>query len=129
MGIIGDFFGSNSVNKGYSLNWIPLTELKQLDDIITLSATKTVLIFKHSTRCGISRSVLNKFEKAFIDEKNAFDLYFLDLLKHREISNKIAEIFQVQHQSPQLLILKNGAVVASASHYDIISNINLMDYN
>lgn len=129
MGIIGDFFGSNSVNKGGSLNWIPLTELKQIDDIITLSVTKTVLIFKHSTRCGISRSVLNKFEKAFIDEKNAFDLYFLDLLKHREISNKIAEIFQVQHQSPQLLILKNGAVVASASHYDIISNINLMDYN
>ena len=96
--------------------WLPLTELQQLDQIINESFNKPQLLFKHSTRCGISRMVKNQFETDYAWDSNEADLYYLDLLNYRTISNEIATRFNVYHESPQLIILKNGVVEAHASH-------------
>ena len=111
------FFGNNKKDAP-SFKWEELQNTEQLEEIIRLSNTKPALIFKHSTRCGISRGVLKAFEKQFKDIDAHF--YYLDLLKHRDISNAIAERFDVVHQSPQLLVLKNGKLVTHDSHYNIL---------
>jgi len=110
---------SNTTNEESAIDWIQLTDTSQLDIIIENSKVKTQAIFKHSTRCGISSSVLRKFEKQF-DTSNSVDLYYLDLLSYRTISNEIAQRFNIIHQSPQLLMIKDGVVVANDSHYDIL---------
>ena len=101
-----------------SLNWNALTELKQLDSIVEESEEKPIVIFKHSTRCSISRMALKNFEREYSDENSA-SLYFLDLLSHRDVSNEIAQRFHVIHQSPQLLLIKNGQSVYDVSHSEI----------
>ncbi len=85
-----------------------------------------VLIFKHSTRCIISRTVLKNFEKEF-DLGDKVKPYFLDLLEFRPISNEIAAVFNVTHQSPQLIVIKNGKAVYDASH-DSITIEDLKNY-
>ncbi len=98
--------------------WHALTEQKQLDEIEAECEKKTIAIFKHSTRCGISRMVLSNFEKSFDLEKDGnYKLYFLDLLANRDISNEVAVRFDVRHESPQLIILKNRKVVHHSSHH------------
>ena len=114
--MFGKLFGSNKTPKEEKvLPWQNLTSIEQLDEIELSSKGKTQLIFKHSTRCGISRMVLNQFTEAYDLDLNA-DLYYLDLLNYRDVSNEVGYKFQVMHQSPQLLIIKNGVVVAHASH-------------
>jgi len=103
-----------------TINWIPLTAISQLEKIKEVSNTETVLIFKHSTRCLISRMVIKQFEKSFDSDLKKTQIYYLDLLNYRDISSKVASEFQVLHQSPQLLVLKNGVVFAHASHYAIL---------
>lgn len=100
------------------LNWKQLTELAQLETIIADSATKPCLIFKHSTRCSVSRMSLKQFEQEFMLQ-DRIDIWFLDLLNHRDISNEIAARFQVRHESPQVLLIKNGACTYDASHHMI----------
>ncbi len=107
----------NNVNK--ELNWIPLTEAEQLQTITENSMVKPQLIFKHSTSCGISRMVLRSFEKNYPLEKDQADLYYLDLLANRALSNQVAQDFDTVHQSPQLLAIVNGKVAMQASHGDI----------
>lgn len=97
------------------LPWIPLNAIEQLQVIAEQSVSKTQLIFKHSTRCGISKMVINQFIAKYDLELNA-DLYYLDLLSYREVSIETGFKFQVLHESPQLLVVKNGVVVAHASH-------------
>ena len=107
------------------LNWKSLTEVSQLNDIEAASQTKPVVIFKHSTRCGISRMVFNQFEANADFDDNAVELYYLDLLSYRGISDQIAERFQVVHQSPQMLVIKNGQIVHHSSHSAVVpSTIN-----
>ncbi|WP_299103241.1 bacillithiol system redox-active protein YtxJ [uncultured Winogradskyella sp.] len=108
-------FGSSEPKEEKILPWQALTDVSQLDSIVKLSATKTQLIFKHSTRCGISSMVMKQFVSAY-DVENNVDLYYLDLLSYRDVSNEVGYKFQVMHQSPQLLVIKNGVVVAHASH-------------
>lgn len=125
MGIFNKLFnGSSEPKEEKVLPWIPLNTIEQLDVITEKSKTKSQLIFKHSTRCGISRMVMNQFVSAF-DVDNNVDLYYLDLLSYRDVSNEVGYKFQVMHQSPQLLVIKNGVVVAHASH----GAINEMDIN
>lgn len=124
MSLFNSLFGnsSESDNKDTnqnSLNWNALTEIKQLDSIIKESAEKPVVIFKHSTRCSISRMALKNFEREYNLEESEVAPYFLDLLEHRDISNEIAQKFQVIHQSPQLLLIKNGKSVYDVSHSEI----------
>jgi len=100
-------------------NWIPLLEMNQLNEIVINSDKKTQAIFKHSTRCAVSRGVIKEFEKLNENTEN-IDFYFLDLIAFRNISNAIAQNFSVAHQSPQLIVIKNKKVIANASHYAII---------
>jgi bacillithiol system protein YtxJ len=120
MSVFNYIFGkSGSQNSSESkINWIPLQDLGQLNEIMTLSNEKPVVIFKHSTRCSISRMALKRFENEYdLDESVA--VYFLDLLEHRDISNEIASRFGVYHQSPQLLLIQEGKSVYDVSHSDI----------
>lgn len=115
-------FGSSEPKEEKVLPWIALNSITQLDEIAEKSKGKTQLIFKHSTRCGISRMVMNQFVSAYDVDSNA-DLYYLDLLNYRDVSNEVGYKFQVMHQSPQLLVMRNGVVVAHDSH----GGINEMD--
>lgn len=118
MSFLEAIFGGKS-DETSRLDWNSLTNIKQLETIVKDSKTKPQLIFKHSTRCGISRNVLKKFEKKF-DTSNSIDLYFLDLLNNRTISNEVASKFNVKHESPQLLVIRDGKVTGHASHGGIL---------
>lgn len=102
------------------MNWIALTEEHQLQELIHESLKTPVLIFKHSTRCSISSTSLNRMERNWKEEEmNGVKPYYLDLIQYRPISAKIADVFAVEHESPQVLLIKNGKSVWDASHYDI----------
>ncbi len=130
MGLFEGVFKSNKKEKGVAetfINWIPLTNLEQLATIKSESETEFVLIFKHSTRCGISRMVIKQFENLFTAEMKKLKVYYLDLLNHRNISDEIGYSFQVVHQSPQLIVVRNGVTVTHSSHNEIIE-INLTKF-
>ena len=112
------FTNSLPENKNAKLIWNELTRIETLDDITELSKTQAVVIFKHSTRCSISKMVLSQFEENF-ELKGEVKLYFLNLLLYREISNQIASRFNVHHQSPQMILIKKGIAVYNASHEEI----------
>lgn len=124
MGLFSKLFNSSSeAQEQRELPWKALTTLRQLDEIIERSSIKPQVIFKHSTRCGISKMVKKQFESNFNLSEDALDLYYLDLLSYRDISNEIQNTFKVQHESPQLILVNNQQVVANASH----GRINDMD--
>ena len=128
MGFFDKIFSSNSSGEKAesAITWRALVDVDQLDAIVEASNGKAQAIFKHSTRCGISRMVLSQFEKSFQAETQ-IDMYLLDLLQHRDISAAIANKFKVYHESPQLLIIKNGEVVRTASHGDI-NSVDLLSF-
>ena len=100
MGILSGVFGSKSeASEVPKINWIQLTSENQFENL-----EKTSVLFKHSTRCGISSSVIKRFEKQSIELDGKIDFYYLDLLNFKNISSAIAEKFQVMHQSPQTSI-------------------------
>lgn len=102
------------------MNWNYLERAEQLNDIVNESADNSILIFKHSTRCNISRAALDRLERNWKDaEVPNVKPYFLDLLSYRDISNTLAEQFQVEHQSPQVLIIRHGKAIYDNSHYGI----------
>ncbi len=99
------------------MNWIELTDEQQLQQINELSAKEPVIIFKHSTRCSISSMAKSRLERETAPENASF--YYLDLIKYRNISNKIAEDYSVHHESPQVLLIKNGECVYEETHNGI----------
>jgi bacillithiol system protein YtxJ len=115
MSLFGSLFGGNTAEPSSNINWIALTDLKDLESMIQESFEHPVLVFKHSTRCSISRMALRQFETDWnLDGK--ITPYFLDLLEYRPISNAIAERLGVVHQSPQVIVVKEGQAVYDASH-------------
>ncbi len=111
--------GESHSNQSSVFPWIHLEQLSELNTIEQLSRQKAVVIFKHSTRCSISKMALKQFENEYSIESSNAQLYFLDLLAHRDISNEIASRFHIVHQSPQLLLIKNESCFYNASHEDI----------
>lgn len=102
------------------MNWIELTSLDQLEEIKNSSREHPILIYKHSTRCGTSRMALDRLQRNHKPgELENIKTYFLDLISHRNISNAIVQKFDVEHESPQVIIIKSGNVVYSASHFEI----------
>jgi bacillithiol system protein YtxJ len=119
MSFLKNIFGTSETEKTTSkLPWNHLEDLGQLNEIVEVSDSKPVLIFKHSTTCSISRMAFKNFEKEF-DLAAEIDIYYLDLLNFRAISNEIASRFSVIHQSPQILLIKNGQSVYNTSHENI----------
>ena len=120
MGLLNKIFGGSTEQKEEKvLPWIFLTSESQLEEIIKKSFEKTQVVFKHSTRCSISSVSMNKFVKNYNVPKEDADLYYLDLLNYRSVSDEVGYKFQVMHQSPQVLVIKNGEAVYDASHYSI----------
>jgi bacillithiol system protein YtxJ len=120
MSIFKNIFGNSDSETPNTSNidWIQLTNLSQLNEIQEVSNQKPAIIFKHSTTCSISRMALKNFEREY-DLQNKVEAYFLDLLNFRTISNEIAIKFEVTHQSPQLLLIKNGKCFYNVSHDSI----------
>ena len=100
------------------MNWHPINTIEQLEQIKAASYNTPQVIFKHSTTCSISRMALDRFERAETPEN--VDFHYLDLLNYRAISNEIATFFLVHHESPQLLLIKNGECIYDESHYGIM---------
>lgn len=118
MGVFGNLFGSSKKEpkEEKQLSWKILNSLDQLDGIVKDSKAKPVAIFKHSTTCGISGMVLRGLQSQYDIEASQLDFYYLDLKAHREVSNEVAARFQVWHESPQIILIKNGTAVYHASH-------------
>jgi len=122
MGIFDKIFKNENEPKKEDkkqIAWIDIKHIEMLDEIVEASKHQPVAILKHSTSCGISRMVLRQFESSYDLNDEDMKLYFLDLLNHRDISNKIASRFNVPHESPQLIVLKDGRVIYDASHSEI----------
>lgn len=99
------------------MTWKHLDDTTPLADLIAESYETPVLIFKHSTRCGVSSFVKNRFEDNWnLDEVAP---YYLDLVRYRRLSNEIAQTFGVRHESPQLLLIRDGECVHHASHMSV----------
>lgn len=120
MSIFNNLLGGNSSGSSLKEFWNEIQSSEDLENAIEASKVEKVVIFKHSTRCMISKTVLRNFERQI--ESGSVDLprfYYLDLLNHRDISNEIAQIFSVVHQSPQIVVIENGQVIHHASHDNI----------
>ena len=103
------------------MNWIILTNEEHLERVKESSKLQPVVIFKHSTRCATSMLAKNRLER----EKPAHntEFYFLDLLRYRHLSDKIAADFHVYHESPQVLVIRDGECIYEDSH----NGINMQD--
>jgi len=99
------------------MDWKILTEESQLKEIIETSTVRPQVIFKHSTRCSISSLAKNRLDRASNPED--MDFYFLDLISFRSLSDKTADLFMVNHESPQVLVIKNGECIYDESHISI----------
>jgi len=98
------------------MNWTPLLTEQQVEEIRTKSCHAPQVIFKHSTRCGTSSIAKNRLEK---NESLPTVFYLVDVIRNRNLSNKIASDFGIHHESPQILIIKNGTCIYHESHYGI----------
>ena len=102
------------------IDWKKLDNRDMLEAIAEDHSDKTFVIFKHSTSCSISAMALNRLERSWnSDEMDKVDVYYLDLLSYRDISNAIADKFGVDHESPQVLVIKNGQCIYNNSHMGI----------
>src|SRR5690606_5168125 len=100
-----------------TMDWKILQDEKEIDGIIRQSELRPQVIYKHSTRCSISSVVRSRLEK--LTASGNVDFYYLDLIRNRNISDKIAMVFKVRHESPQILLIKNGECVYDESHMSI----------
>ena len=102
------------------MHWIHLTDEEQLKQIMTKSQIRPQVIFKHSTRCSISAVALQRLQK--VSQPADIDFYFLDLIANRGLSGKVSEVFKVHHESPQVLVIKDGECIYDESHLSISMN-------
>ena len=103
------------------MNWLAIESLTDLNKAVensNMEKNKAILIFKHSTRCAISSTVKYRLESFWKNDDN-FPTYYLDLIKFRELSDQIANNFSVYHESPQVLVIKDGKCVYNSSHLSI----------
>ena len=130
MGFLDKLFGGNSEESKeenrVEAKFYTLDDIKLLDEVDAISHTKPVVLFKHSTRCSISRFALKQFDAEF-NYEDKIDWYLLDLLNHRDISNEMAHRYKVEHQSPQIIVVRNGKAVFSSTH-DAIDATLLKNY-
>lgn len=103
------------------MNWHQLEEEQQIELITKESENEPILIFKHSTRCSISSTALDRFERSWSKHNptKPLKLFFLDLIKNKQVSNAVSKTFGVEHESPQILLVKSGEVIYHESHYGI----------
>jgi len=96
------------------MNWTSLDTAEQINAIKQQQGYS--LIFKHSTRCSISMMAKRRFEMDMDKLPADMPLYFLDLIKYRDLSALVAQDFHVHHESPQMLLIKDGDCILDQSH-------------
>lgn len=120
MGFLDKLFGGNASDENKEnkeeAKFYTLNDVKLLDEVDEISKTKPVVLFKHSTRCSISRFALKRFDAEFNYTDDQIDWYLLDLLNHRDISTEMANRYKIEHQSPQIIVVRNGKAVFSSTH-------------
>ena len=84
-----------------------------LDKLITDSNDKPVVIFKHSNACGISAAAYRELEKL------EAQVNLLEVQSAREVSRELADMTGIRHETPQVIVLKDGKAVWNASHFDV----------
>lgn len=126
---MGWFSKDKEEKKQNELPWERLTSVDQLKQVIEGTAEKPALLFKHSTRCSISTMALNGFIRGWEGTPEEIDIFYLDLLNHRDVSNAMAQETGVLHQSPQVIVLKNKKVVYTATHSSINARSALNSIN
>jgi bacillithiol system protein YtxJ len=99
------------------MDWIPLTSDQDFEKLLQESEMQPQVIFKHSTRCSISSMAKSRIDKT--PSNSTINFHYLDLITYRALSNKISEHFSVYHESPQVLLIKNGTCVYDESHLSI----------
>ncbi len=101
------------------VRWIPLERKEQLKGITGRSDEVLQVIFKNSLTCGVSGMVRRSFETNLSIPEGKADLHMLHIQDNRELSDEVSRAFEIRHESPQLLLIKNGKVVHHASHGQI----------
>ncbi len=99
--------------------WLILKSLEQIEEILTKSNEMPVLVFKHSDRCGVSSASKSDLDRDWDLRENEIVAYYLDVVENRAVSDEVAKRFGVRHESPQVLVIRDGAVVHTSSHWDI----------
>lgn len=105
-------------NEG-SIHWKELKNLEDLETWNDMSFQKPVIFFKHSTRCSISSMAKSRFERGWSYTDEEITPVYLDLIQYRDISNHLASFYGVHHESPQVLLIREGKCVYNASHSSI----------
>ncbi len=119
MGWLNSLFGNKNGGGGHSdqsLPWIPLESSEQLDELIRKSGERPQVIFKHSITCGVSSMAIKQFAFNYGASEKNMDIHLLDVRRYREVSNLVAQRFGIVHESPQILVIRDGKVVNHASH-------------
>lgn len=101
------------------LHWKHLDSVAQFEELMNTSVNKPFAVFKHSTRCSVSSMAKKKIEFEWTFKEDQMPIYYLDLLAHRDISNRISQDLHIEHQSPQLLVIQNKKAIYHQSHGDI----------
>lgn len=114
---IGNLLSNNDGDIG--LDWISLTEPDELELLFQKSHKKSQVIYKHSTRCGVSAMALSNLHRLNPEKAEKADFYFLNVINQRRLSQHVAEKLQVRHESPQLIIIRGGEVIWNGSHYQV----------
>lgn len=99
------------------MDWKVLKDESQLKELIRRSESAVQVIFKHSIRCSISSVAKGRLDRS--EAPTHMDFYYLDVINDRGVSNKVSEVFNVDHESPQILVIKNGECVYAESHMGI----------
>ena len=118
MSFFNKMFGTDEQKKQDTkgLNWKYLTSEADLENAMAASDSKNIILFKHSTRCSISSMAKSRLERGWNISEAEADIYYLDLIQYRSVSNAIAANLGVVHQSPQVIVVRNGKAVYDASH-------------
>jgi len=99
-----------------------LTHSSELDKLDKVSETGTVIIFKHSTRCPISSMAYSRLAEGWDFENNNVPIYYIDVVRHRDVSNQVSSHYGIQHESPQVLVISHGQCVYDNSHHGITAD-------
>ena len=122
MGLFDNLFGNKENSEEQNSKepqWLGLHSVSDLDAAIEASSEVPVVLFKHSTRCSISSSALSRLSRNWDNELVNVKPFMLDLLSYRDVSAAIGDKLNVIHQSPQMIVVKNGKAVFTSSHMDI----------
>ncbi|MDZ7805670.1 MAG: bacillithiol system redox-active protein YtxJ [Gracilimonas sp.] len=125
---IKSIFNNNTVDEDY-LQWRRLSTFSDVKKLNDASHSKFQLIYKHSTRCATSYFALKNLQNFPEEKLQKLDLYIIDVISQRQLSHEISEYFKVRHESPQVIILKDGQLIWNASHGDVRTEVILKAIN